>query len=229
MSEPVGRASDQRGALGHVRRVRVGSAKEPKIEAVRSALAAFVSGVEIEGVSVESGVPEQPVGLDEIAAGARNRARRAFEGGGGRDIDLGFGIEDGLVELSLGGHSEVLNIGCALVTDGRRESLGLSSGFAYPPDCTAPALLRREDIGSVFDRLWRDYRGTGDGSGTVEPSGAGIGNIGKLTLGVLPRSEYGRHAVICALLKFLHPSLYAGSNEATVEVASSPIGQRGVA
>jgi inosine/xanthosine triphosphatase len=219
-------------------RVRVGSQKAPKIEAVRSALEAFASGFKVEGVAVDSGVPEQPVGLDEIAAGARNRARRAFAASS-VSCDLAFGIEDGLVEVMLDGTAEVFNIGVALVTDGRRESIGLSSGFAYPPDCTAPALAQRADIGTVFDRLWRDYEVAGaevagaevasaevasadiddietakrapvdtETTALSEPSGAGTGNIGKLTLGVLPRSEYGRHAVVCALVRFLHPSLY---------------------
>lgn len=228
MSEAGGHASDGQDGLGFVRRVRVGSTKAPKIEAVRSALVGFVSGVEVDGVDVESGVSEQPVGLDEIAAGARNRARRALDVSGARECDLGIGIEDGLVELSLGGQTEVLNIGCACVTDGERESLGLSSGFAYPPACTAPALREREDIGSVFDRLWHVYRPDGEG-----PPGAGIGNIGKLTMGVLPRSEYGRHAVVCALVKFLHPNLYfgesTGSSEQADSVESPPVVQRGIA
>jgi inosine/xanthosine triphosphatase len=211
------RESTRRGALGCVSRVRVGSQKAPKIEAVRSALEAFTTGVDVQGVAVESGVPEQPVGLDEIAAGARNRARRALDAPG-EPCDLAFGIEDGLVEVALGGRAEVFNIGCAFVTDGQRESLGLSSGFAYPPDCTAPALEQRADIGTVFDRLWREY--DVEASASEEPSGAGAGNIGKLTFGVLPRSEYGRHAVVCALVRFLHPSLY-------FDVESS--GQRGSA
>jgi inosine/xanthosine triphosphatase len=202
------------GALGHVTRVCVGSAKAPKIEAVRSAVEAFAPGVVVEGVAVDSGVPEQPVGLDEIATGARNRARRALAASGS-PCELAFGIEDGLIEVTLGGAISVFNVGCALVTDGVRESIGLTSGFAYPPDCTTPALERRADIGSVFDRVWRDYRlasgdrpASGNGPEDEAPSGAGPGNIGKLTLGVLPRSEYGRHAVVCALVRFLHPSLY---------------------
>jgi non-canonical (house-cleaning) NTP pyrophosphatase len=35
-----------------------------------------------------------------------------------------------------------------------------------------------------------------------------MGNVGRLTLGVLPRAEYARHAVLCALVAFLHPDLY---------------------
>ena len=59
--------------------VRVGTLNGPKLEAVRSALAAFSSELEVVGHEVESGVPDQPVGLKEIVVGARNRARAAYE------------------------------------------------------------------------------------------------------------------------------------------------------
>ncbi|HVH07689.1 MAG TPA: DUF84 family protein, partial [Myxococcota bacterium] len=61
-------------ALGALRRVRVGSANGPKIQAVRDALAPFAPGAEVVGAAVASGVPDQPVGFAEITRGARNRA-----------------------------------------------------------------------------------------------------------------------------------------------------------
>lgn len=189
-------------ALDFVRTVHVGSGNRPKVEAVRSAIEAYVSGVRVEGMAVASGVAEQPVGLEEIAAGARNRAREAFARG---RCDLAVGIEDGLAELP-GLAEAALNIGVAVVTDGRREGVGLSSAFAYPPICREPALERREPIGDLFDALWCERRG----EGAEAPSGRGIGNIGRLSLGVLTRTEYGRQAVLCALVPFLHPDLYPG-------------------
>jgi hypothetical protein len=67
-----------------------------------------------------------------------------------------------------------------------------------------PALEDREPIGEVFDALWCAEKG----EPAPEPSGRSLGNIGMLSLGVLPRSEYGRHAVVCALIRFLHPEMY---------------------
>jgi inosine/xanthosine triphosphatase len=201
-----------RSPLAGLGRVRVGTLNEPKLEAVRTALAAYAPEVSVEGVSVESGVPEQPVGYPEIVAGARNRARAALAAG---DCELAVGVEDGLVELQLDDAAEraVLNVGCAVVCTAERESLGFSSAFAYPPDCVAPALDHREPIGEVFDRVFGAYaaqhEGTGpDGPGAGIPSGRTTGNIGKLSLGVLPRSDYARQAVLCALVRFLHPALY---------------------
>ncbi len=188
--------------LAAVRQVRVGSTNEPKLAAVRSALAPFAPEARVEGVPVPSGVPEQPVGWDELVEGARNRARRAASAAA---CDLGVGIEDGLVPLPDGrGEVQHVNVGCAAVARGEGLWVGFSSGFAYPPVCTRPAVDERAPIGGVFDRVWSKVRG----EAVAEPSGRGVGNIGRLSLGVLPRSEYARHAVVCALLGLLHPDLY---------------------
>ena len=212
-------------ALQSLRRVRVGSGNPAKIQAVGEALAAFVPNVRVDGVEVESGVPEQPLGFDEILRGARNRALAALRRG---DCDLAAGIEDGLVTLPgvegldgsdgfAGLASPVVNLGCAWLTDGRRESFGLTSAFGYPDDCAKRAQKEREPIGGLFDELWQAREVAAvDGA----PSGRGIGNIGKLTLGVLTRAEYARHAVVCALVRYLHPDLYpaeaTGKRDASV-------------
>ena len=191
-------------ALAGVRRVRVGTTNGPKIAAATEAIRAYAPGAGVEGAAVDSGVSEQPVGFEEIARGARTRAERAFAFG---DCELAVGYEDGLVDLP-GLHpegAECLNVGCAAVTDGARTSLGLSSGFAYPPECAERAIAQREPIGDLFDDLWERYADERD----ARASAHGAGNVGKLTLGVLPRSEYARHAIVCALVRFLHPELYA--------------------
>jgi inosine/xanthosine triphosphatase len=191
--------------LGSLERVGVGSRNEPKIAAVRAAIGAYVSGVDVRGMDVASGVPEQPVGFDEIVRGARNRAAAAYAAGG---CDLTVGIEDGLVALPPGSASDAgdhVNIGCAAVSDGRRVSLGFSSAFPYPPGISQVAVRDREPIGGLFDRLWRERRGGRERL----PSARTTGNVGKLTAGALPRSEYARHAVLCALVAFVNPDLYA--------------------
>jgi inosine/xanthosine triphosphatase len=178
----------------------VGSTNGPKIAAVQAALAAYRSGLEVRGVQVASGVPDQPVGFHEIVGGARNRALAALKS---EECDLAVGIEDGLVEIP-GAPLGPLNVGCAALTDGSRLSIGLSSGFAYPPEISSTAATRREEIGGLFDELWEARRGE---RGAL-PSSITLGNVGRLSLGVLPRAEYARHAVLCALLPFLHPDLY---------------------
>ena len=190
--------------LGSVKRVRVGSQNGPKIAAVRDAFAAYVPDVEVRGVEVPSGVSAQPVGFEEIACGARNRAAAACDD---TECDLGVGIEDGLVALPLDAAStelQHLNIGCAAITDGERFSLGFSSVFAYPTEVSLRAVRDREPIGALFDQLWRERRSEFD----RPPLENAAGNVGKLTAGVLPRREYARHAVLCALVAFVNPDLY---------------------
>jgi inosine/xanthosine triphosphatase len=186
-------------ALAELRLVRVGSTNPPKLEGVRAALAAFAAHVTVEGVEVESGVPGQPLGFEEIVAGARNRAEGARRGG---ECDLGIGYEDGLVEIP-GPTPGWFNVGCAAVSDGVRTSLGFSSGFSYPPACSERAVAERRPIGALFDRLWRERRGSPPSSAQLS-----LGNVGRLTGGALPRAEYTRHAVLCALAFFVHPDLY---------------------
>jgi inosine/xanthosine triphosphatase len=190
--------------LAAVRWVRVGSVNEPKLAAVRSAIGAYAPDAKIEGVAVASGVLEQPVGFEEIILGARNRAAGAVSGS---SCDLGIGIEDGLVPLpTVGPAGEVahLNIGCVAITDGERTSIGFSSAFGYPPECSIPAVRDREPIGAAFDRLWEAHRG----DSAVKPSALSTGNIGRLSNGMLPRAEYARHGVLCALVAFVQPDLY---------------------
>lgn len=194
--------------MASLRRIRVGSTQAPKIQAVRDAFSFYVPHVDVQGVAVASGVSDQPVGFAEIARGARNRAEAARVSS---PCDLGAGIEDGLVVFSeLEG--SILNVGCAWLTDGERESFGLSSGFGYPPACDTVAIEGREPIGALFDTMWKEC---------VDPqasgaSGSGLGNIGRLSGGALTRAEYGRHAVLCALVRFIHPELYPGDSMAVV-------------
>jgi inosine/xanthosine triphosphatase len=196
----------------------------PKIQAVSQALLGFALTPRVEGCGVESGVPEQPVGFDEILRGARNRAEAALAFA---PCDFAVGIEDGLVTLPgvsaiTGETGATVNLGCAWLTDGRRDSFGLSSAFGYPDLCAQVALREREPVGELFDELWR---GKASAASASSPSGRGIGNIGNLTLGVLTRAEYARHAVVCALVRFLHPDLYW--SDAARQVSTDEQTQRG--
>ncbi len=193
-------------SLHHVRAVRVGSTNPPKLAGVREAIRAYSERAEVRGVEVESGVSEQPLGFEEILEGARRRAAAAHESG---PCDLAVGYEDGLVQV--GPEGDWFNIGCAAVSDGRRVTLGLSSGFGYPPACIAAAVERREPIGDVFDRTWRAHRPE---AAPRAPSALSVGNVGKLTEGAVDRAEYTRHAVVCALAPWLHPDLYAAEGTA---------------
>ena len=184
-------------------RVRVGSLNAAKLEAVRIGLSPFFDAVEVKGFEVASGVSEQPLGFDEILSGARARAEQSFAAGG---VDLGAGIEDGLIPVP-GTRTGHLNVGFCVLIDGSEESIGLSAGFEYPPSCVRAATgSRRIPVGQAFDAIFKLP------VGLPEP-GSGAGNIGRLTGGALNRSDYGAQAVTCAFVRRLHPALYGKETE----------------
>ncbi|NPB02107.1 MAG: inosine/xanthosine triphosphatase [Methanopyri archaeon] len=163
-------------------RVHVGSENPVKIRATERALARMApwSEFEVVGVEVDPGVPEQPVGWEEVYEGARNRALRALELG----ADLGVGIEAGIVEV--GGKN--LDVHVAVVADGEREGVGLSPGF-QPPEDVEERALEREPVGEVASRELG-----------VTDIGRGAGLIGVLTRGAVLRDDLCELAVIMALV-----------------------------
>ncbi len=124
--------------------VGVGSENPVKIGAVEAALADLV-GVRIEGVDVDSGVPEQPWGRVETIDGAETRARRAFDAG---SYDLAVGIEGGVEEIAeLPGLSLIM---WAAVTDGDRLIRG--GGPTLPlPESVGERLRAGEELGPILD------------------------------------------------------------------------------
>ncbi len=187
--------------MSGVLRVCVGSTNPAKLRAVQLGLAPFFKDLELRSTDVPSGVSEQPIGFDEILSGARNRARRSYAGARG-GCDLGVGIEDGLVPVA-GLQTGYVNLGCCVLFDGRQEASGFSAGFEYPEPCVAQATqFDRVPIGEAFDRRFASRPRRFD-------AGREAGNIGRLTQGVLDRAAYGSHAVICAVVRLLHPDLYA--------------------
>lgn len=194
-------------SLQRVTHIAVGSKNAPKLQAVRDALDAYLPNRDVQGFDVASGVSEQPVGFCEIVRGAETRAISAWNAlreQSAQAAILGVGIEDGLVELpdlQLG----YFNIGCAVITDGEHKGYGFSSLFSYPTSCWREAVAQREPIGGLFDAFWKAKHPT---QNSCAPSALSAGNIGKLSLGVLPRAEYARHAVLCSLIHFLHPDFF---------------------
>ena len=159
-------------------------------------------------MAVESGVSEQPVGFAEIVAGARGRARAAFASGA---CELAVGYEDGLVEIPGTARALVQRRLRGGGRTRRAKGLGFSSGFAYPaaPAPSArPRSARRSASSST--RSGATHRRA---ERRAAPSALSVGNVGKLTRGALPRADYARHAVLCALVSFLHPDLYRARGE----------------
>ena len=166
--------------------VSVGSANPLKIEAVRRVFSRYYNIV-VKGVTVDTSVPKQPVGIQQLLAGALVRAVKSREAA---NAYYGVGIEAGLLEFySSTGFLETQI--AAIVGPGNRVSVATSSSFELPP-WIVDRMLDGEELGSASGIL----RGSRD-------IGESIGYIGVKTWGYTTRLELTMQAVEAALMPWL--------------------------
>ena len=172
-------------------KIHVGSMNQVKINAVKEIIEDydFLSGAEVRGLDVDSGVHKQPRSLEETLGGAKNRAITAFRYHS-YDCDYSFGIESGLIEVPYV-KRRYLNTCACVIFDGVRYSLGLSSCFEYPKDIMDLVLNEGLEINEAVHKLGL----------TDNPKiGSAEGYISVLTNGRLNRKNYTKQAIIMALI-----------------------------
>lgn len=174
--------------------VAVGSRNPVKIEAVRLALDALWPGErwDVEGCSVASSVPDQPMTDDDTRQGARTRAARSLAALG---ADYGVGLEGGLERLG----TQWFNGGwvCAVDKEGR-EGIGSSVRMAVPP-AIMRLVLSGLELGAACDLVFQ-------GTNTKQVNGF----FGLMTGDVIQRTGAFRDAVVAAFACFRHPDLMTG-------------------
>jgi inosine/xanthosine triphosphatase len=179
--------------------VAVGSTNPVKVEPVRSVLVRAFPEAKIVPIEVASGVPEQPIGLEQMRLGAQNRAAHALEEVLSRNQQAdgsavwSVGLEGG---IDFEGEIAWLTGVVAIVTERGRVSFAWSPRIALPP-LVAEALRAGRELGPVMDEL----------SGVTD-SKKKLGALGFLTNGLAPRGVSWEMAFACALAPFLHPELY---------------------
>ncbi|WP_267642473.1 inosine/xanthosine triphosphatase [Haloarchaeobius amylolyticus] len=177
-------------------RVAIGSQNPVKVAATERALETL-PGVVVEPADVDSGVPEQPRGLDETVAGATNRARRAYETGA---FDLGVGIEGGVADLVPAPRSDEGDpttdlhlVMWAAVFDGTRVERAAGPSIRLP-DHVATRVHDGEELGPVMnDEFDRDDVARSEGA------------IGIFSGGAIDREGALESAVAGALGPFVTP------------------------
>ncbi len=176
-------------------KINIGSKNKVKIEAVRELIQDYdlFSKAEIIPQSANSEVAEQPKSLTETIAGAKNRAKNAFN-----DCDYSFGIEDGLMHVP-GAKTDYMNITACAIYDGKDYHLGLSPAFEYPPKITKLVLEKGLDINQAF---YQTKLSENPQVGSAE------GAVGILTKGRLPRKECIKQAVMMALIQIENAGLF---------------------
>lgn len=177
--------------------VVVGSNNIVKIQAVEEVLSEWgVSFKVIKGIETNSGVSEQPLSLEEMIQGAKNRARAALEHGA--ENTLGIGIESGLMP-ALGTTTGYLEATICCFYDGAHLATGLSPGFEVPPKVLKVVLEQGMDLGRACHH---NNIGGEPGLGKRE------GLVGLVTRGHISRKSYTKQAVAMALGQWMHFSWY---------------------
>lgn len=170
---------DYNGKILRPLRVAVGSLNKIKIDATRSAFLRFYNNVEVFGVDVQSGVPEQPK-EKETRQGSINRAKWCIG-----DADYGVGLEAGVFETEDGLYDVQY---CSIIDKAGKITIGHGPGFRYP-DAVKEKIENGWTVGDAFNTMYE-----------WERKGMGEGAIGCLTKGVITRTRLSEQAVIAALV-----------------------------
>ncbi len=176
-------------------KVLVASENIVKIKAVETAFARFFDeNVEVKGVNVPTGVPEQPF-ENETYEGAEKRVQNLIEFAKTNKIEaeMFVGIEGGLQKLN----GKWFAFGAVCIADNKgRFGSGLSPHFELP-EAIIKELLSGKELGTVIDEF----------SGEINTKRKG-GAIGHLTRGVYNRKDLYVNGVIMALVPFLNEKIY---------------------
>jgi inosine/xanthosine triphosphatase len=172
-------------------KVVVGSKNPVKLNATKNVLERIYSNIEVTTVDVDSEVPDQPFGLDQTIKGAINRAKNAYSD----KYDISVGIESGLMETpyTLTGY---IDLQWCAIFDGDKITIGVSSGFEYPPEVIME-VLNGVEVGDVMDKV------TG-----VQELGQKKGAVSYLSHDMLNRTENTEQCVLTAMIPRMNQNIY---------------------
>jgi inosine/xanthosine triphosphatase len=177
-------------------KIVVASTNPVKIDCTRLGFArVFPHAVlDISGISVPSGVPDQPMGDAETLQGALNRAANARAQQ--PDVDYWVGIEGGLesIDSVLFAFAWIVVMSDGLVGRSRTAAFGL-------PEEVATLIHQGYELGDADDRVFGRNN-----------SKQGNGSVGLLTGDLMDRTDFYKESVVLALIPFINPSLTFSRN-----------------
>jgi inosine/xanthosine triphosphatase len=188
-----------------IERIALGSDRAAKIMAVRAAIARVAEidsawrDANVVARSVKTDAPAMPLNDWQLMSGARQRALAVREIllNQKLDADLYVGLEGGFHSISVEGAWHTFLRGWAFVTDGERESFGMSPSIEVPDAIVKDVIQGKRELGVVID----DVAGTRD---VRSKQGA----WGVLSRDLLTRSMSFEAALIAAFAPFYNPALY---------------------
>lgn len=174
-------------------KIIVASKNAVKCEAIRLGYGRMFPGqaFEIEGLSVSSGVSDQPMGDEETLAGAQNRLKAIQEAA--PDADVWAAIEGGCADTEIG-----FSVSAWVVIASRdgRQGKARTSTF-YLPQAVVDLVRSGMELGHADDQVFGR-------TNSKEQNGA----CGILTNDVVTRTEYYAAAAALALIPMKNPTLY---------------------
>lgn len=171
-------------------KVLIGSTNPSKIAATKEAFEKFFDDVVVEGISVSSNVPGQPIN-EQTYEGAKNRALALKE----HDPDASFyvGIEGGVEETN---KTWFLFAGSCIIDSKGRVGFGKSPHYMMP-DVMMNRILDGEELSTIMD----EHVGEKD-------TNLKLGATGILTKGKITRKDFCVHSIMMALIPFLNEDVY---------------------
>ena len=174
-------------------KILIGTRNPGKIEGAKEAFEKYYEEVEVEGIPVESEVPEEPVN-DEIYLGARNRVKNlvAYSKENNINADFFVAVESGITNRL--GKWCIIQI--AVIQDkSGYESFG--TGPAFPvPDRYVDEIINT-DLGKLMDKIFKEK--------ALRNS---VGGIAFLTNNVLTRIDMTKEAFIMALTEHINNEIW---------------------
>ena len=177
-------------------RVLVGTNNPVKIEGIKQALEKYYTNVEIDGISVDSEVGDQPMNQD-ICLGAKNRVKnlKIYAKENNIDVDFYISIEGGITNLL--GDWILINI--AIIEDKNgKQSMGISQGLPVPLRYVEEA--KQSELSKVMDKVFNKNKLGKDMKETTLES--------IITKNEISRINTIKDATIMALTKFINGEIW---------------------
>ena len=168
--------------------VLVGSKNPTKINAVFSAFKeVFKVPVKVVGLSVSSGVPDQPMSCVETKKGAKNRVKQLKK----NVADFYVGIEGGCSYED----NNLFAFAWAITVSKEKTGCGKTSLFQLPKEIQK-LIEQGVELGEADDLVFNRKN-------SKQKDGA----VGILTGGLVDRSKYYKEAVVMSLIPFINKGL----------------------
>lgn len=174
-------------------RVAVASENPVKIEAAERAFALVFPDTDFEfaGFSIESGVPDQPVGDEETLKGARNRLENLKKQV--PEADYFVAMEGGLIP-----DGDSFYATAWFIAENKEGVQGKARAATFDvPPAISKLIHEGMELGTASDHVFDE-----------KDSKRKEGTIGLLTGNVITRTSYYTHPMVCCLIPLANPDLY---------------------